>query len=81
MYCAKCQVGQLGVMRVCRWRVPPGAGPAGITIEVFEGSNLPADNTEPLLKHTGWYKMQVGNHVGCGQRQDVWHCCTASGNF
>lgn len=49
--------------------MPPGAGPAGIVIQVFKGSSLPtAADAQPLLEHTGWYAMQV--HT-CR-----WWCCT-----
>lgn len=43
-----------------RWCVPPGAGPAAIHIEVFNGPNLPrAASAKPLLTYTGWFAMQV----------------------
>jgi hypothetical protein len=41
-----------------RWCVPPGAGPAGIIIEVFKGKQSRSSNVQPLLTHTGWYVMQ-----------------------
>lgn len=44
-----------------RWRLPPGAGPAAVIIEVYAGNTLPpaADAQQPLLQHRGWYAMQV----------------------
>lgn len=44
----------------CRWRVPPGAGPAGIIVDVFRGKVPPlAADAQPLLTHEAWYVMQV----------------------
>jgi hypothetical protein len=44
----------------CRWCAPPGAGPVGVTIQVFQSDTLPqAADAQPLLTHTGFYAMQV----------------------
>lgn len=45
----------------CRWNAPPGAGPVGVTLEVFSGGSVPGGaSAQPLLTQQGWYRMQVG---------------------